>query len=81
VVVDWSAGANDPNYLSSMGNTRVVGACSGQISIQMGAPARNVHCSGHSLGGQTCGYMGEYLGGQMGRATGKSYIYVAVIYV
>lgn len=54
-----------------MANTRVVGACSGQIAVQVNAPNANVHCSGHSLGGHVCGYMGEYLGGNMARATGK----------
>jgi len=70
IVVDWSVGAADPLYVQAMTNTRVVGACSGQISIQLGSPSGNVHCTGHSLGGHTCGYMGEYLNGDMGRATG-----------
>lgn len=71
VVVDWSTGAAQPLYIDAMVNTRVVGACSAQLGLQMGLAPSRMHCVGHSLGGHTCGYMGEYLTGDMGRATGK----------
>lgn len=71
-MVDWRVGADKPLYINAMVNTRVVGACSGQLAVQMGSPAAVLHCTGHSLGGHTCGYMGEYLEGTMGRVTGEN---------
>jgi hypothetical protein len=42
VVVDWSTGAAQPLYIDAMVNTRVVGACSAQLGLQMGvAPLQN----------------------------------------
>lgn len=69
VVIDWSTGANKPLYLPAASNTRVVGACTGFIASQI-QDLSLAHCIGHSLGGQTCGYMGNSLDGELDRATG-----------
>ena len=69
-MVDWETGAGRVNYALSASNTRVVGYCSGYLANYTQDVA-DVHCIGHSLGGQTCGYMGHSLGGELGIATGE----------
>jgi len=69
IVVDWSVGAGHINYPLSASNTRVVGFCSGYLANDI-TDVGTVHCTGHSLGGQTCGYMGYSTNGALGIATG-----------
>jgi hypothetical protein len=76
IVVDWSVGADKPlAYPLAASNTRVVGACTGHLAeVLSGGSMGNHHCMGHSLGGQTCGYMGKAIHGggspRLGRVTG-----------
>ena len=69
IIVDWQVGANRVNYALSATNTQVVGACSNFVKDRLGGS--DFHCSGHSLGGQTCGYMGKAAGGNLDRITGQ----------
>ncbi|ELT93881.1 hypothetical protein CAPTEDRAFT_222093 [Capitella teleta] len=76
IVVDWSTGADKPlNYPLAASNTRVVGACTAHLAeVISGGNLASHHCMGHSLGGQTCGYMGKAAHGggspTLGRVTG-----------
>lgn len=63
IIVGWGVGANRANYLLSASNTRVVGAETRDIKEVL----RNAHgsdiqtyCAGHSLGGHTCGHVGQF---------------------
>ncbi|XP_077990895.1 pancreatic triacylglycerol lipase-like [Glandiceps talaboti] len=71
-LVDWQGGAQ-ALYGKSVANTRVVGAEADLFAKFLIAEADytpgQMHCVGHSLGGQTCGYFGEGLP-FLGRITG-----------
>jgi pimeloyl-ACP methyl ester carboxylesterase len=76
-IVDWVTGASRAYYPQSASNTQVTGACSAYVAQELLGEDNldQVHCTGHSLGGQTCGYMGFRLKGgdgspRMARATG-----------
>ncbi|XP_052271535.1 pancreatic triacylglycerol lipase-like, partial [Dreissena polymorpha] len=73
VVVDWSAGAREFNYLQSVANTRVVGSHVAQLLIVLkrllDIDLHTVHIIGHSLGAHAAGYAGEHVDG-IGRITG-----------
>jgi hypothetical protein len=73
-MTDWSQ-ANGFPYEKASANTQVVGA---EVALfinylieQHGAKATDFHVIGHSLGGQTAGYVGERVQG-LGRITGKN---------
>jgi len=73
IVVDWSKGAEGPNYLQATANTRVVGAQIASLirsAEDLGAYGSDFHVIGHSLGAQIGGYAGYQLDGQLGRITG-----------
>ena len=75
ILVDWEGGANVWlwQYEGAASNTRVVGAYLAKILELLektGYPMENVHCVGHSLGAQTCGFAGKLLHTQMARITG-----------
>lgn len=72
-MVDWSKGNGFP-YTKATANTQIVGA---EVALfinylieQYDAKASNFHIIGHSLGGQTAGYVGERVKG-LGRITGR----------
>lgn len=71
-MVDWSNGNGFP-YTKATANTQIVGA---EVALfinylieEHGAKAIDFHVIGHSLGGQTAGYVGERVKG-LGRITG-----------
>ncbi len=72
-MVDWSKGNGFP-YEKATANTQIVGADVGlfinYLIEQHGAKATDFHVIGHSLGGQTAGYVGERVNG-LGRITGN----------
>ncbi|CAH1781994.1 unnamed protein product [Owenia fusiformis] len=74
IVVEWTEGASHLYYPQSAMNTRVIGACAGHMASTLVSSASaswsGMHCIGTSLGGQTCGFMGEATRAQMARATG-----------
>ncbi|ELU15322.1 hypothetical protein CAPTEDRAFT_216637 [Capitella teleta] len=74
ILVDWAKGAAGLLYPQKASNVRVVGACTGnllqELVAQKGASLSEMHCIGTSLGAHGCGYVGRYLGGQLGRITG-----------
>ena len=60
IMVDWSTGPASL-YDRAVTNLRLVGACGGAVASAFhGADLSTVHCTGHSLGAQTCGQMGKY---------------------
>jgi hypothetical protein len=72
-MVDWSKGNGFP-YAKATANTQIVGA---EVALlinymieQHGVKATDFHVIGHSLGGQTTGYVGDRVKG-LGRITGK----------
>ncbi|XP_057318077.1 pancreatic lipase-related protein 2-like [Microplitis mediator] len=77
VVVNWIVGAGPP-YPQAVANTRLVGAMTARLAMQLiqeaGVSEHRIHAIGHSLGAHTCGYIGYYLrtqyGYKLGRITG-----------
>jgi pimeloyl-ACP methyl ester carboxylesterase len=72
-MVDWPKGNGFP-YEKACANTQVVGA---EVALfinylikKHGSKATDFHVIGHSLGGQTAGYVGQGVVG-LGRITGK----------
>lgn len=72
IMTDWSGGNGFP-YEKAASNTQVVGA---EVALFIkylidthGSNAADFHVIGHSLGGQTAGYVGERVPG-LGRITG-----------
>lgn len=67
VVIDWSEGANpDPGQPTEpipAANSRVVARVTRNLvramQAQFGYATSQVHCVGHSVGGQLCGYFGQ----------------------
>lgn len=79
VVIDWSEGANpdwsQPTVPVPASNSRVVARQTRNLirAIQTGTGYANsmVHCVGHSVGGQLCGYVGqEFTTDPIGRISG-----------
>ena len=75
IMVDWSTGAASL-YDMAVTNLRLVGACGGAVASAFhGADLSTVHCTGHSLGAQTCGQMGKFVQNQresiLGRISGR----------
>ncbi|CAH1796508.1 unnamed protein product [Owenia fusiformis] len=83
IKLDWTNGASPDipglDYPQAASNTRVVGAAAAQLmyaymqNSAIGVNIANVHCIGHSLGAQTCGYMGKWLAARnqrLGRISG-----------
>jgi hypothetical protein len=62
VLVDWSRGSKDL-YWRSVRATRQVAKATAMLLDELdsafGLNMRNVQCIGHSLGGQTCGFVGK----------------------
>ncbi|XP_053395947.1 pancreatic triacylglycerol lipase-like [Mercenaria mercenaria] len=63
IAVDWSSGTDEPYYLQSVANTRVVGAEVAQLLKKLrdenGFDPANMHIIGHGLGAHVAGYAGE----------------------
>lgn len=61
--VGWFGGSLQVNYMSSATDTQIVGATTGafieNMMSEFGMSPGQFHCIGHSLGGQTCGYVGS----------------------
>lgn len=79
VVIDWSEGANpdwsNPTEPVPASNSRVVARQTRNLirAIQTVTGYANsmVHCIGHSVGGQLCGYVGqEFTADPIGRISG-----------
>ncbi|XP_022095918.1 pancreatic lipase-related protein 2-like [Acanthaster planci] len=76
--VDWKKGASPgllPDYCQARQNTRVVARQIRNLIKKMQSSfwafdLDDVHIIGHSLGGQTAGYVGEEFGGKIGRISG-----------
>ncbi|OWF43643.1 Inactive pancreatic lipase-related protein 1 [Mizuhopecten yessoensis] len=72
IAVDWKVGASKM-YQQSVSNTRVVGALCAQLLARLrdtfNADMTKTHVTGHSLGAQTAGYIGNRIPG-LGRITG-----------
>jgi len=70
IVVDWSVGAGNANYITSRNFVGPVGAhCGDFINNMVGAgliTANHVSCAGHSLGAHVCGFVGKSVGGPTG---------------
>lgn len=74
IVVDWGAGAEFPLYNNASSNTRLVGR---QVCLLVKAVQKvfyesqpsdlKIHCIGHSLGAQTCGYASSHCGSTFDR--------------
>ncbi|KAG7212404.1 hypothetical protein KM043_012722 [Ampulex compressa] len=73
IIVDW-AGGSLPLYTQATANTRLVGLeianLINYLQTNYGLDPNDVHLIGHSLGAHTAGYVGEKLGGIIGRITG-----------
>ncbi|XP_060083651.1 pancreatic lipase-related protein 2-like [Ylistrum balloti] len=73
IVVDWSKGADNVNYIQAAANTRVVGATIAKLLQKLhsttGLPYNKIHIIGHSLGSHIAGYAGRRVHG-VGRITG-----------
>lgn len=64
-VIDWSKMAGSILYPLSAANTKLVGRAVGYFIVntlvkQYDLDCRNIHLLGHSLGGQTVGFVGKY---------------------
>lgn len=64
-VVDWSKIAGSILYPLSAANTKLVGRAVGYFIVNTlvknyGVDCRNIHLMGHSLGGQTVGFVGKF---------------------
>ena len=74
ITVDWTEGANEPNYKKSMQNVRVVGREVARTIRHLhslaGLVPASAHLIGHSLGAHAAGYAGKHLRG-IGRITGE----------
>ncbi|XP_076818976.1 pancreatic triacylglycerol lipase-like [Clavelina lepadiformis] len=72
--VSWPGGSFTVQYAQSSADTQVVGAEVGlfinNIVKEFGGDTKSFHCIGHSLGAQTCGYLGAGVPGKVGRITG-----------
>ncbi|XP_053395754.1 pancreatic triacylglycerol lipase-like [Mercenaria mercenaria] len=73
IAVDWSSGTEEPYYLQSVANTRVVGAEVAQLLKKLrdenGFDPADMHLIGYSLGAHVAGYAGENFE-NIGRITG-----------
>lgn len=73
ILTDWSKGNGFP-YEQATANTQVVGVEVGlfinYLIEEYGAQAADFHVIGHSLGGQTAGYVGQKVH-NLARITGK----------
>ncbi|XP_050089744.1 phospholipase A1-like [Anopheles aquasalis] len=63
ITVDWGAGAQNPNYVTSRNHITAVGATVARfidfLNQSGGMAFNNVYVSGHSLGGHTAGIVGK----------------------
>jgi hypothetical protein len=62
ILVDWSRGSKDLYWRSVRATRQVAKAVAtvlDQMETHFGLDMRNVQCIGHSLGGQTCGFVGK----------------------
>lgn len=74
--VDYNPIAREPCYIEAARNTELVGKCTAQLICELvtnyGFNLTKFHVVGFSLGGQTAGYIGNYLWcGRLDRITGK----------
>jgi len=77
-LVDWSGGSGSwwdhkNMYNQAIANTRVVAAQVAKVVQQFhaeGLSLDDVHLIGHSLGAHTCGEVGKFFNGKVGRITG-----------
>ena len=56
IMVDWREGSHMPDYLAASKNTKVTGRAIGNFVTDANIDPSKVHCIGHSLGAQTCGF-------------------------
>ena len=74
VCIEWANGAQIPNYVRAVANTRLVGTQLGQLLRGLNEHANisydNVHLIGFSLGAHVAGLAGSYLNGSIYRITG-----------
>lgn len=62
ILVDWSRGSKDLYWRSARATRQVAKAVAivlEQLQTLFDFDVRNVQCIGHSLGGQTCGFVGK----------------------
>ena len=77
ILVDWAGGAQVPLFMyeNAASNTRVVSAYLAKlmdmVADRTGYDMSNVHCIGHSLGAQTCGFTGKRVRTSFGRISGE----------
>lgn len=68
IVVEWSEGAQPPNYFSAASNTRKVAEKIANFIDKNAIDGSKVHCIGHSLGAHICGFASKIK--RMGRISG-----------
>uniref|UniRef100_H2Z682 PLAT domain-containing protein n=1 Tax=Ciona savignyi TaxID=51511 RepID=H2Z682_CIOSA len=72
--VGWIGGSLTINYAQSATDTQIVGAEVGlfinNIANSFGISPASFHCIGHSLGAQSCGYLGASVSPKVGHITG-----------
>lgn len=76
ISVDYNPIAREPCYMSAAHNTELVGMCTAQLIDELvahhGFQLEKFHVIGFSLGGQTAGFVGNYVkSGKIYRITGK----------
>lgn len=81
ISVDYNPIAREPCYLNAAENTELVGMCTAQLIDNLvkyhSFELDKFHVIGFSLGGQTAGFVGNYLqSGSLSRVTGKFYFVI-----
>lgn len=76
LTVDYNPIAKEPCYVEAARNTELVGKCTAQLIDEMiqnhNFSIKDFHIIGFSLGGQTAGFIGNYIkSGRIQRITGS----------
>ena len=56
IMIDWRAGSPVPKYLKAVQNARVTAQAVAEFILQTKLDPSTIHCVGHSLGAQACGF-------------------------
>lgn len=84
ITVDWSAPANNNDYIIAASKTEGVGKIIARLLIQLVKKKlvtwKCVHIMGHSLGGHVMGVAGACTKGKVGRITGVAKQYFGIVF-